>query len=76
MQELVRENCEHEHSLVFMHVGVSLSCVAFEGWESNLDFNHRPMTFQLYILGQLISFSFAWFSHLENGHLASHLVHS
>ena len=53
-----------------MHMGVSLNCVAFEEQKSNLYLNHRPMTFQLYILEQLISVSFAWFSHLENGHLA------
>ena len=55
---------------MFMHMGVSLNCVAFEEQKSNLYLNHRPMTFQLYILEQLISVSFAWFSHLENGHLA------
>lgn len=31
------------------------------------------MTFKLYILGQLIFLSFAWFSLLKNGHLASSL---
>lgn len=58
-----------------MHVGVSLSCVTFEERESNLGLNHRPMTFQLYILEQLIYLLFAWFSHLENGLLAPHLAH-
>lgn len=36
-------------------MSVSLSCVAFEEQESNLGFNDRPVTFHLYILGQLIS---------------------
>lgn len=52
------ENCEHGHSLVFMHMGVCLSWVAFEEQESNLGLNHMPMAFQLCIVGQLIYFSF------------------
>lgn len=37
-------------------------------------FESQAMTFQLYILGQLVFLSFAWFSHLENEQLASNLA--
>lgn len=56
-----------------MHMGVSLSFVAFEKRVKSV-FESEAMTFQLYILGRLIFFSFAWFSHLENGQLASSLA--
>lgn len=45
---------------MFMHMGVSLNCVAFEKKKSNPDLNHRPMTFQLYILGQQIPLLFGF----------------
>lgn len=58
-----------------MHMDVRLSWVAFEEQESNLGLNHMPIAFQLCILGQLIYFSFTWFSHLENESLVSFLAH-
>lgn len=60
---------------MFMHMGVNLSCVAFEK-QSNLGLDHRQAyCFSLVYLGQLIYLSFVWFSHLEDGHLALSLAH-